>query len=102
MSDLSIPVHVTKSKFNISHSGNKTTTLPPTKKAAISSFILTTFRGDFASKLSNDPGKKGSNFFCCGAIRFPHIETFSFLRRECINLATKRQFTKENVFRLHF
>ena len=36
--------------------------------------------------LSNDPGKKGSNLFCCGAIRFPHIEMFSFLRRECINL----------------
>ena len=36
--------------------------------------------------LSNDPGKKGSNFFRCGAIRFPHIEMFSFLRRECINL----------------
>ena len=36
--------------------------------------------------LSNDPGKKGSNFFCCGAIRFPHIEMFSFLHRECINL----------------
>ena len=36
--------------------------------------------------LSNDLGKKGSNFFCCGAIRFPHIEMFSFLRRECINL----------------
>ena len=36
--------------------------------------------------LSNDPGKKGSNFFCCGAIRFSHIEMFSFLRRECINL----------------
>ena len=36
--------------------------------------------------LSNDPGKKGSNFFCCGAIRFPHIEMFSFLRGECINL----------------
>ena len=36
--------------------------------------------------LSNDPGKNGSNFFCCGAIRFPHIEMFSFLRRECINL----------------
>ena len=36
--------------------------------------------------LSNDPGKKGSNFFCCGAICFPHIEMFSFLRRECINL----------------
>ena len=32
--------------------------------------------GDLASNiiLSNDPGKKGSNFFCCGAIRFPHIE----------------------------
>ena len=36
--------------------------------------------------LNNDPGKKGSIFFCCGAIRFPHIEMFSFLRRECINL----------------
>ena len=36
--------------------------------------------------LSNDPGKKGSNLFCCGAIRFPHIEMFSFLPRECINL----------------
>ena len=36
--------------------------------------------------LSNDPGKKGSNFFCFGAIRFPHIEMFSFLRRECIYL----------------
>ena len=36
--------------------------------------------------LSNDPGKKGSNFFCCSAIRFPQIEMFSFLRRECINL----------------
>ena len=36
--------------------------------------------------LSNDPGKKESNFYCCGAIRFPHIEMFSFLRRECINL----------------
>ena len=38
------------------------------------------------SSLSNDPGKKGSNFFCCGAIPFPHIEIFSFLRRECLNL----------------
>ena len=36
--------------------------------------------------LSNDPGKKESNFYCCGAIRFPHIEMFSFLRREFINL----------------
>ena len=36
--------------------------------------------------LSNDPGKKGSNLFCCGAIRFPHIDMFSFSRRECINL----------------
>ena len=40
----------------------------------------------WGSFLSNDPGKKGSNLFCCGAIRFPHIEMFSFLRRECINL----------------
>ena len=40
----------------------------------------------FPWKLSNGPGKKGSNFFCCGTIRFPHIEMFSFLRRECINL----------------
>ena len=39
-----------------------------------------------SSCLSNDPGKKESNFYCCGAIRFPHIEMFSFLRRECINL----------------
>ena len=36
--------------------------------------------------LSNDPGKKGSNLLCCGAIRFLHIEMFSFLRRECISL----------------
>ena len=35
--------------------------------------------------VSNDPGKKGSNLICCGAIRFPHIEMFSILRRECIN-----------------
>ena len=40
----------------------------------------------FTYTLSNDPGKKGSNFFCCGAIRFPHIEMFSFLCRECLNL----------------
>ena len=39
-----------------------------------------------SATLSNDPGKKGSNFFCCGVIRFPHIEMFSFLRRECIKL----------------
>ena len=38
------------------------------------------------TQLSNDPGKKGSNFFCCDAIRFPYIKMFSFLRRECINL----------------
>ena len=30
------------------------------------------------SPLSNDPGKKESNFYCCGAIRFPHIEMFSW------------------------
>ena len=28
--------------------------------------------------LSNDPGKKGSNFFCLGTIHFPHIGMFSF------------------------
>ena len=38
------------------------------------------------TQLSNDPGKKGSNFFCCDAIRFPYIKMFSCLRRECINL----------------
>ena len=38
------------------------------------------------TQLSNDPGKKGSNFFCCDAIRFPYIKMFSFLRREYINL----------------
>ena len=36
--------------------------------------------------LSNDPGKKGSNFFCYGAISFPHIGMFSCLHRECVNL----------------
>ena len=40
----------------------------------------------FTYTLSNDPGKKESNFFCCGAICFPHIEMFSFLCRECLNL----------------
>jgi len=28
--------------------------------------------------LSNDLAKKGRNFFCYVAIRFPHIEMFSF------------------------
>ena len=42
--------------------------------------------GSATASLSNDPSKKGSNLFCCGAIRFPHIEMFSFLRKECINL----------------
>ena len=41
---------------------------------------------EVSSFLSNDPGKKESNLFCCGAIHFPHIEMFSFLRRKCINL----------------
>ena len=48
--------------------------------------ILLTAKCIDLSLLSNDPGKKGSNLFCCGTIRFPHIEMFSFLRRECINL----------------
>ena len=43
------------------------------------------------TQLSNDPGKKGSNFFCCDAIHFPYIKMFSFLRRECINLSQELQ-----------
>ena len=43
--------------------------------------------------LSNDPGKKGSDFFCYGAIRCPHIAKFSFLHREYVNLQ-KRRTTK--------
>ena len=46
--------------------------------------------------LSNDPGKKGSNSFCCGAIRFPHIEMFSFLRRECIDL--QKGFLRKKMY----
>ena len=49
-------------------------------------YILLTAKCIDLSLLSNDPGKKGSNLFRCGTIRFPHIEMFSFLRRECINL----------------
>ena len=30
------------------------------------------------SCLSNDPGKKGSNFFCYDAIRFHHMGMFSY------------------------
>ena len=40
----------------------------------------------FCTNLSNDPGNKGSNFFCYGTICFPHIERFSFSHIECINL----------------
>ena len=43
--------------------------------------------------LSNDPGKKGSDFFCYVAIRCPHIAKFSFLHREYVNLQ-KRRTTK--------
>ena len=53
-----------------------------------------TILGPIRFSLSNDPGKKGSNFFYCGAIRFPQIEMFSFLRRECINLQ-KRSLRKK-------
>ena len=38
------------------------------------------------SSLRNDPGKKGSDFFCYGAIRCPHIAKSSFLHREYVNL----------------
>ena len=53
-----------------------------------------TILGPIRFSLSNDPGKKGSNFFYCGAIRFPQIEMFSFLRRKCINLQ-KRSLRKK-------
>ena len=46
--------------------------------------------------LSNDPGKTGSHFFCYGAIRFPHIEMFSFSHRECINLQKGSLRNKRN------
>ena len=35
--------------------------------------------------LSNDLGKKGSNFFCYGEIRFPYVGMLSFSQRECTN-----------------
>ena len=34
---------------------------------------------------SNGPGKKGSSFFCYGAVHFSHVGMFSFSYRECIN-----------------
>ena len=43
-------------------------------------------------ELSNDPGKKGSNFFCYCTIGFPLIEMILFVHRECVNL--QRQSTK--------
>ena len=52
----------------------------------IAGSTITRFIWRTENLLSNDPGKKGSNWFCCGAICFAHIEMFSFLRRECINL----------------
>ena len=36
-------------------------------------------------KLSNDPDKKYSIFYCSAAIRFPHIETVVFSDQEFIN-----------------
>ena len=63
--------------------------------------ILLTAKCIDLSLLSNDPGKKGSNLFCCGTIRFPHIQkVFIFTQR--MHKSTKRQFTKENVFEIHF
>jgi len=47
--------------------------------------------------LSNGPGKKGSNFFCYGAVCFPHIGMFSFSNRECINYK-KALYAIKNVF----
>ena len=35
--------------------------------------------------LSNDPDKNCSIFYCCAAIRFPHVETVVFSDQELIN-----------------
>ena len=53
------------------------------------------------SSLSNDPGKKGSNFFCYGTICFPHIRMFLFLHRKCVNLQNG-SLQSINIFNLHF
>ena len=49
-------------------------------------FNTTDTKPSYESSNSIRAGKKGSNFFCCGAIRFLHIKMFSFLRRECLRL----------------
>ena len=58
----------------------------PTNNVRDLKSLLLSWKTCILVHLSNDPGKKESNFYCCGAIRFPHIEMFSFLRRECTNL----------------
>ena len=64
-------------------------------------FVLT-----LINPLSNNPGKKGSNFICCSAKRFPHIEMFSFLRKECINLQKgilwKKMYLNSSLKRVFF
>lgn len=56
---------------------------------------------DKTNQLSNDPGKKGSNFFCHGTICFPHIGMFSFLHRECVNLQ-KGSLRNNSIFKGRF
>ena len=56
---------------------------------------------DKTNQLSNDPGKKGSNFFCYGTIRFPPIGMFSILHRECVNLQ-KGSLRNNSIFKGHF
>ena len=47
--------------------------------------------------LSDDPVKVEINFFCYAATVFPHIEMFSFLHRECINLQEDRLHDKMHL-----
>ena len=48
--------------------------------------IVQSYKQQNNELLSNDPGKRGSSFFCYATIRFPHIGMFSFIHIECINL----------------
>ena len=61
----------------------------------------TLHQGDKTNQLSNDPGKKRSNFFCYGTICFSHIALFSFLHRECLNLQ-KGSLRNNSIFKERF
>ena len=56
---------------------------------------------DKTNQLSNDPGTKGSNFFCYGTICFPPIGVFSILHRECVNLQ-KGSLRNNSIFKGRF